>query len=65
MPEGTSLLAEAHAAYLDARGWALGASKRRVARRVHQLEHRHERGRLNDEGLAKLKGLRHGQAART
>lgn len=62
MSEGTSRLAEAHAAYLDARGWALGASARRIARRVRRLE-RH-RDELGEEDYARLKALRHVQAAR-
>ncbi len=61
----TASLNEAHSAYLDARGWALGASDRQIARRVRRLEHRKDRGRIEGWDLARLTAMRHVQADRT
>lgn len=65
MSNFTASLNEAHSAYLDARGWALGASNRQLRRKVKRLERRKGRGRLTDQGRARLKALRCVQEDRT
>jgi hypothetical protein len=57
MPDRTTRLAEAHAAFVDERGWAQGVSRRRLQRRVRRWERR--RDRLDDVALARLKACQY------
>lgn len=56
MRQGRPPIEEVHAAYVDTRGWALGASTWRLRRSERRLDRRHDR--LDQPGLARLKATR-------
>lgn len=63
MVDCTTPLAEVYSAFVDARGWAHGASTRCLRRKVRRWE-RH-RDRLDQPTLARLKAVRYELAARS